>query len=208
MVSRSLFLLGAAGLAAAQSSVVSMFIIDTDPQPLVGSVIGESAEQTTYLVQCKSGTPSDECGMGPGVTMIWGPSTAVWSMNESPAFYGSVGCSMGGTTAAVCTESFGGSEANFPGKSTTSLGKDDITLLPVTITAGPSNGASAMTTTAQSTESPSMSSVSTGSNTSGASGTAASTMSTGNSIGGIAQITGNAGLAFGGMAVAMAAVAL
>jgi hypothetical protein len=36
----------------------------------------------------------------------------------------------------VCIESFGGSAANFPGLSTTTLGPSDITFFPVTITAG------------------------------------------------------------------------
>ena len=35
------FLLASLGLAAAQTSTVSLFFFDTDPQALVGSIVGE-----------------------------------------------------------------------------------------------------------------------------------------------------------------------
>jgi len=51
-------------------------------------------------------------------------------------FTASVDCTLTGSTAGVCLESFGGSAANFPGLSTTTLEKSDITFFPVTVTAG------------------------------------------------------------------------
>jgi hypothetical protein len=38
---RTFVTLATLGLATAQTSVVSLFIFDTDPQPLVGSIIAE-----------------------------------------------------------------------------------------------------------------------------------------------------------------------
>ena len=55
-------------------------------------------------------------------------------------FTASVDCTLTGSTAGVCIESFGGSAANFPGLSTTTLEKSDITFFPVTVTAGLGSG--------------------------------------------------------------------
>ncbi|KAL1886455.1 hypothetical protein Plec18167_000386 [Paecilomyces lecythidis] len=125
------------GLASAQSSVISAFIPDTDPQPLVASIIGNDAAATTYFLTCREGTDSSDCGMGPGMTLISGPKTAGLLMNvPEEDFYGSILCSMGGTTTGICTASMSGSGANDPGVSTETLAASDIQLLPVTITAG------------------------------------------------------------------------
>lgn len=45
-------------------------------------------------------------------------------------------CDITSSTAAVCTESAAGSEANFPGVETATLTGTDMAYLPVTITAG------------------------------------------------------------------------
>ncbi|GAD95340.1 GPI anchored protein, putative [Paecilomyces variotii No. 5] len=125
------------GLASAQSSVISAFIPDTDPQPLVASIMGNDAAATTYFLTCPAGTDGSDCGMGPGMTLISGPKTAGWMVQvPEEDLYGSIRCSMGGTTTAICTSSMGGSGANFPGVSTETLDASDISLLPVTVTAG------------------------------------------------------------------------
>ncbi|KAJ9251736.1 hypothetical protein DTO207G8_5190 [Paecilomyces variotii] len=132
------------GLASAQSSVISVFIPDTDPQPLVASIIGNDAAATTYYLTCPVGTDGSDCGMGPGMTLISGPKTAAWMLKEPEEdFYGGVFCSMGGTTSAVCTTSMSGTGANFPGVSTETLAASDIHLLPVTVTAGSTTPVSA-----------------------------------------------------------------
>lgn len=41
MAFRSLAILATLGLATAQTSVVSVFLPDTDPQPIVASIAGE-----------------------------------------------------------------------------------------------------------------------------------------------------------------------
>ncbi|RWQ99722.1 hypothetical protein C8Q69DRAFT_440793 [Paecilomyces variotii] len=141
------------GLASAQSSVISVFIPDTDPQPLVASIIGNDAAATTYYLTCPVGTDGSDCGMGPGMTLISGPKTAAWMLKEpeedllltlsTVTSYGGVFCSMGGTTSAICTSSMSGTGANFPGVSTETLAASDIHLLPVTVTAGSTTPVSA-----------------------------------------------------------------
>ena len=48
---------------------------------------------------------------------------------------GQYDCSLAGTTSAVCVESHGGSEANFPGVSTETYTGTDQPYIPITITA-------------------------------------------------------------------------
>lgn len=61
-------------------------------------------------------------------------------------------CSLGDTTTAVCTESFGGDEAKFPGISTETLTLSDVLYMPVVITTGlVSNTGAAETGTVTST---------------------------------------------------------
>jgi len=133
------------GLTSAQTSTISLFIPGADTQPLIGSVVGSDATATTYTLQCSPGTDSSDCGF-PGVfTLTEGPSTAAYTMsmddgNGTLAFTGYFDCSLAGTTSAVCVESFGGTEANFPGMSTETLTATDYTYMPVVITAGGAGG--------------------------------------------------------------------
>jgi hypothetical protein len=136
---------------------------------------------------------------------------------------------------AACTETIGGSEADYPGTSTITFSADDYASfwLPVTITAGSvtgaaaTTGASATASTASATTKAAASAATTAASTGSAASTAstasglstvASSASTGTasakasssvvSTGGMPQITGNAQWAMGGVAVAMALAAL
>ncbi|KAL2865385.1 putative GPI anchored protein [Aspergillus lucknowensis] len=109
-----------------------MFILDADEQPLAASIVGNDATATTYSINCPPGTPGDECGMGPGMTLIAAGETTSYIFYSGEAFQYTAECSVG-NSRAVCTESAGGSEANFPGVSTTTTA---VKLMPVTVTAG------------------------------------------------------------------------
>jgi hypothetical protein len=74
--------LAAAGLVSAQNTVTSMLIYGADPQPLVASVIGSDATATTYSINCAPGTDGSDCGMGPGLTVVAGPTTTVLKIDE------------------------------------------------------------------------------------------------------------------------------
>lgn len=83
MVAYQLLLsLATAGMASAQNTVTSMLIYGADPQPLVASVVGSDATATTYSINCPPGTDSTDCGMGPGLTLVAGPTTTVLKMDE------------------------------------------------------------------------------------------------------------------------------
>ncbi|KAL4863070.1 hypothetical protein BDV12DRAFT_177987 [Aspergillus spectabilis] len=132
MLVKSLLLPAMASLAYAESTVTSMFMYGADEQPLAASIVGNDATATTYFINCPPGTDSNDCGMGPGMTVIARKDVTSWIFDEGPAFEFTAQCSVEGTKA-VCTESAAGSEANFPGVSTTTTTVD---YLPVTVTAG------------------------------------------------------------------------
>ncbi|KAF1984102.1 hypothetical protein K402DRAFT_318695, partial [Aulographum hederae CBS 113979] len=153
-----------------------------DSQRLVASVMDVEATATTFYLTCPSEADQNECGFRPGVdvTHIQGGS---WRSNLTDTangrdFFYSWSCSVTGTTSAVCAETAGGSEANFPGTSTETLAATDITFFPVVITAGLEKLASA---TASPTSDGTASSSQTGSLSSTASETSAGGSSAGSS---------------------------
>ncbi|KAJ5949347.1 hypothetical protein N7454_000931 [Penicillium verhagenii] len=211
-------ILATVGLVAAQTSVVSMFIPFADPQPLAASIVGESAGTTTYSINCPPGTDSDDCGMGPGLWMTAGPTTTRYSLTEPDEdFYDNMDCSVGGTTTAVCTEVVSGTGANDPGTDTSTYAPTDITLLPVTITAGPVTTTAASTATESTGSTGSSDSANTsssdktgksGSTASSTSAAASTSAASGTSTGGLSRVTGNPVVALGGAAAALVAAVL
>ncbi|OJJ96897.1 hypothetical protein ASPACDRAFT_46425 [Aspergillus aculeatus ATCC 16872] len=141
--------LAAATLVSAENIVTTLFIPDTDAESLVGSVMGVAATATTYLVNCPTATgiddddDGDDCGMGPGMTIVAGPQTTSYFLGEpEDDLYMSMACSVQGITYGVCTEMISGTGADFPGTYTTTMGTDDLCcFVPVTITAGTLTGA-------------------------------------------------------------------
>ncbi|KAB8258528.1 hypothetical protein BDV32DRAFT_68996 [Aspergillus pseudonomiae] len=217
--------LAMAGLISASSSVTSMFLLGLDPQSLEASIVGNDATATTYSVSCAPPTPtaSDDygydCGLGPGLTVTDASPTIIYELNEKPEFYMTVECSVAGTTSAVCTETAGGPEANFPGTTISTLQQSEMAFVPVTITAGSvtsvavtasatttstAESGSQGTTSAAQTSSKSSSSKSSSSSSSSGSSSSSSAVSTG----GMPQITGDASMLFGGAVVALAAAVL
>uniref|UniRef100_A0A093V066 Low-density lipoprotein receptor-related protein 8 n=1 Tax=Talaromyces marneffei PM1 TaxID=1077442 RepID=A0A093V066_TALMA len=204
----------------AADSVTTIFLPFFDQQPLVASIVGSDATATTYAIACAPGTDSTECGIPTGFTMTEGPKTMALQMVDGDRSIAS---------EAVCVETVGGAEANFPGTSTTTLEPSDYASawIAVTVTAGAATGAAATTaasatapTASATTKAAATTAAHTGSAASTTSGlsTVASSSSTGTasakasasvvSTGGMPQITGNAQWAMGGVAVAMALAAL
>lgn len=60
---------------AQSSSVVNLILPAVDAQTIVGSVINAGPTATTYAVSCPSGTDDADCGLGPGLSVVQGPST-------------------------------------------------------------------------------------------------------------------------------------
>jgi len=134
-------------------------------------------------------------------------------------------CSLAGTTSAVCAESFGGTEANFPGTSMETFTGTDYTFMPVTITGAAAAVTSSSSSVVKGGPSPTTkmsgggatiaSKSGTGTTASSpkatGSGTAASLSSsagTSTSTAGVPAITGNARWVAGGAAMAMAMAVL
>lgn len=109
--------------------------------------------------------------------------------------YGTIKCSVGGTSTAVCTDLLPTTGPNSMAPQTTTLAKDQVASEAVTITAG---SAAAATGSAATTDA---------SNSSGtASQTSAGSAST--STGGMPHVTANPGIALGGAAAAFMVAAL
>ncbi|OBT75053.1 hypothetical protein VF21_06511 [Pseudogymnoascus sp. 05NY08] len=137
----SLVGLALATVSAAQKATVTLFVPGTQKEPLVASIIGSDATATTYAISCDSAASAQDCGVEGTITLTEGPTTAKYTIapvidpNGQTAFEGQYDCSLAGTTSAVCVESHGGSEANFPGVSTETYTSTDQPYIPITITA-------------------------------------------------------------------------
>ncbi|KAI4662901.1 uncharacterized protein J4E79_004212 [Alternaria viburni] len=84
---------------------------------MVGSVVTANPTATTLALACAT---SIDCGLFPAETLVFGPST--WNLNmgdPSPEsdFTATMDCEIM-PESAICKETAGGTEANFPGSST------------------------------------------------------------------------------------------
>lgn len=75
-----------AGSALAQStSVTSLFLYGFEGENIVASVVAAAPAATTYFVGCAPGTDSTDCGFGPGLNFVEGPSTLGLHFTEDGA---------------------------------------------------------------------------------------------------------------------------
>ncbi|KAF2675015.1 hypothetical protein BT63DRAFT_420254 [Microthyrium microscopicum] len=123
------------------TTTLSIFFPDADQFPIVGSVISANPSVTAYSINCPPNTDASDCGLGPGANVtVSNKSTWIISMVEEGEFTASINCvlpsSSGASGQVVCTESFGGSGANDPGVTTSTVDAASATLMPVTITGG------------------------------------------------------------------------
>lgn len=169
----ALILASLLGLAAAQTSVVSIPFYILDNQSIEASVVSANPSATTMVINCPNGTDGNDCGLFPEMTLIYGPSTYHIDMGVGDAgiYTGSEDCTLGATV--TCVEFNTGSEANFPGSSTTTYEGQDVLTLPVTIT----GGVEKLGTQASATGSASASISATGSSAASGSAVSASTAS-------------------------------
>ena len=116
-------------------------------------------------------------------------------------------CDVTGTTSAVCTRSFGGSDANFPGSSVQTMNKDQMDYIPATITAGVITKATDSTATATTSATATGTGTTTGQDSASTTTAEESTDETSTSTGGLPKVTGS-GWAVGGLAVALAAAVI
>ncbi|KAF4310159.1 putative gpi anchored [Botryosphaeria dothidea] len=130
--------------AVAQSTITTQFLnLGFDNVPLA-SVIGADSNAVTYSIGCaQTDIDNGDCGLYTGFTVTAGPSIFEFQYTDDTAasgytadFSDSVSCAVEGTTQAVCVESAGGSEANFPGVSTATVTGTDLSWGSLLITAG------------------------------------------------------------------------
>lgn len=114
-------------MAMAQTTTLQIPFYGYDNFPIDASVIAVQDSVTTLTLACPSN--ADECGLFPQQTLTYGPSTYRMDTGDGDAFTGFQVCEV-----SVCTESAGGSEANFPGSSMTTY--DGVETMPVTVTGG------------------------------------------------------------------------
>ncbi len=124
------------GSVAAQSTTLSIPFYNLDTQSIDASIVSTNPTATTMALACPPGTDSNDCGLFPEMTLVYGPSTYHLDMGVGDAnvFTGTVDCVRGPTI--TCIRFATGSEANFPGTSTATYAEDDILTLPVTVTSG------------------------------------------------------------------------
>lgn len=124
-------------LALAQTTTITLPFLAYEEFPIHASVVSAKPSQTIFALACPSGTDGSDCGFFPQQLLTYGPSTYVMDMSEpgDDEFSMTQDCSIGVATA-TCKESASGSEANFPGSSTETYEGEEVTHLPVTITAG------------------------------------------------------------------------
>ncbi|KAI9842938.1 MAG: hypothetical protein M1838_002914 [Thelocarpon superellum] len=195
--------------------VISVFLPDTDNQPLQAAIVATSGSVTSYAIECPPGTDSDACGIPSPITVGIGPSTVRYSMNN-PEITAVANCALNGPTgAAVCSQSYGGSGANSPGAFVTTFQPSEINYVKVTIVSGSRAVALTRHTPTDTSDlgpsgtdlgglPPATSTTSSGAASSATGQTASSSVHTG----GMPHITGNAQLAAGGLAIALAVAGL
>ncbi|KAH6656996.1 hypothetical protein BKA67DRAFT_553928 [Truncatella angustata] len=132
---------------ATTTSVTKVFLFNTDPQTLVADVLAADATATTFLLNCPSGTDSNDCGTY-NETVVVGPwakptpppeaSTGVYDLEIKldTEWYFHIHCDMTGTAPGVCTTTnIGGNDDGSP-TATYTPESTDWNYMPVTITAG------------------------------------------------------------------------
>ncbi|KAI9738751.1 MAG: hypothetical protein M1834_008258 [Cirrosporium novae-zelandiae] len=195
--------------AAAQTSTISLFFPDTDPQSLFGSIVEVGSSMTTYAVSCPSSVSSDLCDFPTPITVAEGSGVAAFTVSyDTVTAY--LSCSLDGTTTGMCIES---ATVSLNGTATstamtTTLQSGDISYLPVVVTAGLGKVASGSTNTTSGSANTISGGAKTtsGSKSSGAAETGDA--SSGTSTGGLPINTGSAQWVAGGAVVALVMAAL
>lgn len=164
-------LLGLAVAKAADQAYIDVPLVGHDATSFLGSIVAADAKATTVAIACPAST---DCGLFPKEIIVYGPSTYNIDMSDPNSdFTATMDCSFA-TSSVVCKETAGGSEANFPGSSTTTYDATEFGNARVSVTAGASllaAGASGAATDAGSSKA----AVSTSAGSSGAAGATPST---------------------------------
>ncbi|KAF1810642.1 hypothetical protein P152DRAFT_91742 [Eremomyces bilateralis CBS 781.70] len=144
-----ILLFGASALAQS-SSIVSLFLVNADSQPLAASVVAADSTATTYAIACDAEVNDDDCGIPGTATFTHIGSTYAMSVSYAEdSMTGSWQCVADTVTGATCTGTVGiaselGAETSLlsdysesdAGSMETLMKPSEVTFLPVTITEG------------------------------------------------------------------------
>ncbi|KAF1850751.1 uncharacterized protein K460DRAFT_21400 [Cucurbitaria berberidis CBS 394.84] len=133
MASR-LVLLSLLGLSIAQTTTLTIPLFEGDAESLDASVVSVSPGATTLQLACPQAHL--DCGLFPKHILVFGPSTYNVDMSDPNTDFTATQDCVIAPSSAVCKETAGGSEANFPGSSTTTYEASSNGGLVVTVTAG------------------------------------------------------------------------
>lgn len=118
--------------AGQQTSTLTLPNVGGDSNSVAASVVTAASGATTLELHCVE----SPCGLFPAHTLVYGPSTYNVDMSDPDTdFTATQDCDLASSTA-VCRETAGGSEANFPGSSTTTYEGTEIGSVTITVTAG------------------------------------------------------------------------
>ncbi|KIM95868.1 hypothetical protein OIDMADRAFT_33275 [Oidiodendron maius Zn] len=214
-MSRLLLALGLLSSAVTADYTTTLLLLGFGNQSVVGSVIATDATATTYSVTCPAAVGTD-CGIPPSFTITQGPSTMHYEFAAEEDANGNTleeidaECKIT-TDHGLCSGSQVSAGTSSPGSGQTwsySNYGTEFGAQAVTITAGPTPGATGSDSSISSTSattsgaSAGQTSSNSGSSTSSSSGT--SKVSTG----GMPMITGHAQWVIGGAAAAVAIAAI
>ncbi|KAF1945205.1 hypothetical protein EJ02DRAFT_339139 [Clathrospora elynae] len=126
------------GLAVAQTTTtinipwIGGDAMDNPMLKMNAAIISANPSATTISLAC---IPDEDCGLFPAETLVVGPSTYNIDMSDpNTDFTATMDCVI--AASAVCKETAGGSEANFPGSSTTTYDAESVATYALTVTAG------------------------------------------------------------------------
>lgn len=120
-------------LALAQTTTLTIPAIGYDQVSFLASVVTANSAATTLSLACPKG---EECGLFPNHTIVYGPSTYNMDMSDPYSDFTATQDCVIAPSSAVCKETAGGSEANFPGSSTETYEATDIASMILTVTKG------------------------------------------------------------------------
>jgi hypothetical protein len=122
-----------AGATIAQSTV-TLFIPGGGEGQLVGSVVGQAGSRTVYSLACPSEITQDSCGLPDNFVATFGPDTLDYEITIDAAAgeWISGGCTLHGSTSAVCVEIYSGDGTEL--RATSTFGPSAMAFVPVIIT--------------------------------------------------------------------------
>jgi hypothetical protein len=120
------------GRTLAQRTTLTVPFVGYDDASFAASVVSVNSAATTIALAC----PSSECGLFPQHTLVFGTSTYNVDMSDPNTDFTATQDCVIAASSAVCKETAGGSEANFPGSSTVTYEASEIESLIVTVTKG------------------------------------------------------------------------